>query len=82
MKKWNLFFLFGAILLFIVIMIPYFQNAVQNAQVIFFGARITFTTSYMWIVFFGAILGVLVLLYLQSVFNSVRTKTPEKFDLN
>ncbi len=82
MKKWNLIFLFGVVFLFLIILIPYFQNAMVNASVVFLWARTTFTSVYMWIVFLGGILWVLTTLYLQSLINDVKRNKPEKFDLN
>lgn len=82
-KKWNLFYLFLIILVFILSMIPYFQNTLQSPILIFFANKSARLSSvYFWILFFGILEGTLITLYLQSLFKDLSQHEVEKFDLD
>lgn len=81
MKKGKLFYLIAAIILFILLFIPYFQNTDKNPSMLFFWENTTLLWSYMWIVSFGMALGACILLYIQSLLSDINKTEPEKFNL-
>lgn len=83
MKKWNLFYLFLIVLVFIVSFIPYFQNTLQSPPMVFFGNKTaSLSSTYFWILFFGMIEWSLITLYLKSLFKDITDQNVEKFDLD
>lgn len=82
MKKWNLLFLFGFILLTVLIAIPVFQNTVMPVQVRFYGGMRNFTNVYMKALFLGIVDGSLLLLYIQSLLKDIKRQGATKFDLD
>lgn len=75
-------FLIGAVLLFIFLMIPYFQNIQMNPPVIFFFMNKGFVGLYLPILFLWMIEWALILLAVQNFINNTKQKAPKKFDLN
>ncbi len=75
-------FLIGAIVLFLLLMIPYFQNIQINPPVAFFFVTKGFVWLYLPILFFGMIEWALILLAIQNFINSTKQKEPTKFNLN
>lgn len=70
-----------AIILFIFLLIPFFQNAAIPAPVVFFASRSNFTSIYLPIIFISMIEGALLLLYIQSLFSEYKRQDASKFDL-
>ncbi len=80
-KKWNMFYLVLTIILFIFLLIPFFQNAALPAPVIFFASRSTFTSIYLPLIFVSMVEWALLLLYIQSLFSDYKRQDATKFDL-
>lgn len=80
MKKGKLIYLISAIVLFIVLMIPFFQNVINRSAVVFFKMT-TFTSIYMPFLFLGMIEWALITLYVRSILSDVNKQAPTKFDL-
>ncbi|MFA7298281.1 MAG: hypothetical protein WC010_01415 [Candidatus Absconditabacterales bacterium] len=84
MKKGKTLYLWLIVVMFIIIMIPYFQNAGGA------GAGISFyfmvfkgiTGVYLYLITFGIIEGILTVLYVQSLLKDIKDQEPTKFDLN
>jgi len=76
-------FLIWAILLFILLMIPYFQNFAFPSQIqFFFGWPKLFTRLYFPMLLLGILEWALILLSIQKFIDSTKQKKPDKFDLS
>lgn len=83
MKKWNLLFLVIFVILFIITVIPMFQNVWFWSVVVFFGNRSArFSGIYMPLVFLSMIDWAFLTLYIQSLFRDLRRQDATKFDLS
>lgn len=84
MKKGKTLYLRAVIIVFILILIPFFQNVALGGSGIsfYFMATTNIIDVYLWIISFGMIEGVLVTLYIQSLLNDIKNSEPTKFDLN
>ncbi len=81
--KWKMLYLVLAIILFIVILIPLFQNVSMGSSVVFFGSQNKlFTSAYMPIIVMSMIEWALVTLYVQSLLLDSRKQDATKFDLS
>ena len=85
MKKGKALYLRLIIIMFIIIMIPYFQNAGSSwwSKISFYfmsGGGIT--GIYLYLITFGIIEGVLITLYIQSLLKDIKEQEPTKFELN
>lgn len=81
--KWKMLYLVLAIILFIIILIPLFQNVSLWSVVLFYGTTPKpFTSVYMPIIVLSMIEGALVLLYLQSLLDDTKRQDATKFDLS
>ncbi len=78
-----MFFLVIAVILFIIILIPLFQNAALASIVHFYGSHTsTFTSVYMPLVFMSMLEWALIVLYLQSLLSDYKKQDATKFDLS
>lgn len=76
-------YLVFAMVLFVIILIPLFQNVATSPMVLFFGSTPRpFTGAYMPIVFMSMIEWVLIVLYLQSLLSESKKQDVTKFDLS
>lgn len=76
-------YLIMAILLFILLMIPYFQNFSLKPVILFYsGIPKPFLSLYLPILFLGMLEGVLIFLAVQKFIDSTKQNWPKKFDLN
>lgn len=83
MKKWTGVYLWILIIVFILILIPYFQNAGGGGEISFyFMSASGITGIYLWVISLGMIEGILITLYLQSLFKDIKEWAPTKFELN
>ena len=87
MKKKTVWYLWIIIIMFIMILIPYIQNAgagaAGGADIAFFmGGFDSIVGVYLYIVSMGMIEGALITLFLQSLFQDLQESEPTKFDLN
>jgi len=84
MKTGKTLYLWAIIIVFILILIPFFQNvALEGSGISFyFIATTNIIDVYLWIISFGMIEGVLITLYIQSLLNDIKNSEPTKFDLN
>lgn len=82
MKKWKTLYLVIIIFIFIFLWIPYFQNIGAPVDIIFFSGAPSFLKLYPWVLFLGMIEGVLITIYIQSLFKDIKYQEPTKFDLN
>lgn len=80
MKKGKTIYLVVAIIFFLILMIPFFQNMGYGITVLFFKYT-TFTSMYMPFLFMGMIEWALITLYLRSILTDVTRQAPTKFDL-
>lgn len=81
--KWKMLYLVLAIILFIIILIPLFQNVSMGSSVVFFGNQAKlFTSAYMPIMVLSMIEGGLITLYIQSLLTDSRKQDATKFDLS
>lgn len=81
--KWKMLYLVLAIILFIIILIPLFQNVSMGSMVMFFGwAPKAFTSAYMPIMVMSMIEWALITLYIQSLLSDTRKQDATKFDLS
>lgn len=80
MKKWKTIYLIIAVVFFIILMIPFFQNVGYSSMVIFFKMS-SFTSIYMPFMFMCMIEWALITLYLHSLLTDVARQDPTKFDL-
>jgi len=86
MKKKTVMYLWFIIIIFILILIPYIQNAGAgpSASGIFFfmGYYKHISSIYLYIISMGMIEGVLITLFVQSLLRDMQEGEPEKFDFN
>ena len=88
MKKRTIFLMRIAIIMFIVILIPYIQNAwgwpSSSGISLFMGyyKANDFPPAYLYIVTMWIIEWVMVTLFVQSLLNDLKGDEPTKFDLN
>jgi hypothetical protein len=81
--KWKMLYLVLAIILFIIILIPLFQNVSMWASVVFFGSKTKlFTSAYMPIMVMSMVEWALIMLYLQSLLADTKKQDATKFDLS
>lgn len=84
MKTGKMVYLRGIIIVFILILIPFFQNIALGWDSISF--YLINTTNvidvYLWIISLGMIEGVLITLYIQWFISDIKNTEPTKFDLN
>jgi hypothetical protein len=55
----------GAIVLFLLLLVPYFQNIKENISLYFFGAAVPFHSGFWLLVAGGMLLGALITLLVQ-----------------
>jgi hypothetical protein len=80
--KWKIIYLVLAIIWFIIMLIPLFQNSAVASVIRFFGnANKLFTSAYMPIIVMAMIEWSLITLYIQSLFSSYKKEDVTKFDL-
>ncbi|MFA7717551.1 MAG: hypothetical protein WC875_02455 [Candidatus Absconditabacterales bacterium] len=87
MKKRTVMFLWLVIIMFILILIPYIQNAGNGpgsaTGVYFFMGYSQYVSSvYLYIISMGMIEGALITIFIQSLLNDIKEPEPTKFDLN
>ena len=70
-----------AIMIFIFLLIPYFESFSRPAVISFFGKQAPFASKYLIILTLGMVEGALIVLYIQSILSGMKQKTPNKFDL-
>jgi len=75
-------YLISAIIFFILLMIPYFQNVAMDPPIVYFFINKTFTWMYIPILLFGMIEGVLIYKSVETLINNIKNKKPVKFDLS
>ena len=81
--KWKMSYLVFAMVLFVVILIPLFQNVATAPMVLFFSSTPRlFTGAYMPIVFMSMLEWALIVLYLQSLLSESKKQDVTKFDLS
>lgn len=81
--KWKTLYLVLAIILFVILLIPLFQNVSMGSVILFFGGTPKqFTSAYMPIIILSMIEWALVVLYIQSVLFDTRKQDASKFDLS
>ena len=76
-----MFYLVLTIILFIFLLIPFFQNAALPSPVVFFASSSNFTSIYLPIIFISMIEWAFLLLYIQSLFSDYKKQDATKFDL-
>ena len=75
-------YLFGAIVLFVVLLIPFFQSLATQVNVIFFMAQnANFSAIYRLIVLLSGGLWMLLTLYLQRLLADIKNQKESSFDL-
>lgn len=84
MKKWKALYLRAVIIVFILILIPFFQNIALwwTGISFYFISTTSILDVYLYIISFGMIEGVLITLYVQSLIHDIKEAEPTKFDLN
>lgn len=84
MPKWKLVYLRTIIVLFIIIIIPFFQNIWGEGWWIafYFVTADSITGIYLRLLTFWMVEWVLTTLYIQSLIRDVKDQEIEKFDLN
>lgn len=88
MKKRTVFLMWVTIIMFIVILIPYIQNAggwpASSGISLFmwYYKANDFPPAYLYIVTMWIIEWVLVTLFIQSLLNGIKPDEPTKFDIN
>lgn len=81
--KWKMLYLVLAIILFIIILIPMFQNVSLWSMILFYGSiPKAFTWVYMPIILMSMVEWALVMLYLQSLLADTKKQDATKFDLS
>ncbi len=81
--KWKMLYLVLAIIFFIILLIPMFQNVSMGGSIAFYGAQNKlFTAAYMPILFMSMIEWWLITLYIQSLLVDSRKQDATKFDLS
>lgn len=81
--KWKMLYLVLAIILFVILLIPMFQNVSIWSMILFYGGTPkAFTWAYMPIVVMSMIEWALVMLYLQSLLADTKKQDATKFDLS
>ena len=81
-KKWNLFLLVLAVILFILLMIPFFQNLQMSPMVYFFKKGMsTFTSIYMPFMALSMLEWSIITLYVISLLKDLNRQDATKFDL-
>ena len=80
--KWKMLYLVLAVMLFIILLIPMFQNVSLWSMILFYGSvPKLFTSAYMPIIVLSMVEWALVLLYLQSLLADTKRQDATKFDL-
>lgn len=84
MKKGTSVYLWLIIIVFILILIPYFQNAWGGGSWIsfYFMSVSGLTSIYLYIISLGIIEWVLITLYIISLLKDIKEDEPTKFSLN
>ncbi len=88
MKKKTVFLMWIAIIMFIMVLIPYIQNAwgwpASSGISLFMGYYKVndFPPAYLYIVTMWIIRWVVITLFIQSLLNDFKGEEPTKFDLN
>lgn len=81
--KGKMFYLALAIIFFIVLLIPMFQNVSMGSSIVFYGSQNKlFTSAYMPILFMAMIEWWLITLYIQSLVFDAKKQDATKFDLS
>ncbi len=81
--KGKMLYLVLAVMLFIILLIPLFQNVSLWSMVLFYGSTPkAFTSAYMPIIVLSMVEWALVLLYLQSLLADTKKQDATKFDLS
>lgn len=85
MRKWKMAYLITAIVIFIILMIPYFQNAWWTSGsswwMAFLWMTLDYTQTYLLLLTFWMAEWILVLLYIQSLVKDIKRDEPEKLSL-
>ncbi len=86
MKKKTIMYLWFVIIVFILIVIPYIQNAGAGpamSWIYFFMWYYKYIAGvYLYIISMGMLEGVLLVLFIQSLLDNIQEPEPTKFDLN
>lgn len=86
MKKKTIMYLWFVIIVFILIVIPYIQNAGEwpaMSWIFFFMWYYKYISGvYLYIISMGMLEGVLLVLFIQSLLDNIQEPEPTKFDLN
>jgi len=84
MKKKTSMYLWLIIIVFVLILIPYFQNAGGGGSWIsfYFMTASGLTSVYLYIISLGMIEWVLITLYILSLLKDIKQQEPTKFELN
>lgn len=81
MRIWKVLYLVLAVLLFVVLLIPVFQNITYTSYVNYF-KYMSFVSMYKIAVPLAMIDGALVALYIQSLMTDITRSGAKKFDLD
>lgn len=81
MRLWKILYLILAVLLFIVLLIPVFQNITYPSYVMFF-KYMTFVSMYKVALPLAMLDGALVALYISSLVTDMTRSGAKKFDLD
>jgi len=71
-----------ALIFFLILIIPYFQNINQPMMKFFFATPASLNDVYFPVLFLGMVEGILIYLSIQKLVKTTTQKKPEKFDLN
>lgn len=75
-------YVISIIIFFLLLIPPYFQNIENNAPVIFYFFEMSLLQVYWMFLFFGMVLGVLILLAIQSYIQEIKNaEIKNKFEL-
>lgn len=74
-------YLTGVIVLFIILIIPFFEGFAFGSTIQFLGDSWQFTAIYPLLIMFGILEGVCLTLYIQSVIHSAKNQSSRTFDL-
>ncbi len=81
--KWKMLYLVLAIILFIILLIPMFQNVSTPVAMFFYGSTPkSLTSAYMPLIVMSMIEWALIMLYLQSLLSDTKKQDATKFDLS
>lgn len=81
MRQWKLIYLVLASILFIVLLLPIFQNMMYPVQILFFWKYVRFVSLYMTVIPLSMLIWVLLTLYIKSLVSDITRQWATKFDL-